>query len=197
MGDVQVDIQLEEGDRLLQICFNKEDIHIRAFATKSTELATKAGKDKMELPTQYREFQDMFAKESFDTLPERHPWDHAIEIIPGSNTNINAKVYLLNPEEQRQLDEFLDENLKSGRIRPSKSPLASSFFFVKKKDGKLCPVQDYRKLNDVTIKNRYPLPLISELMDRLKDAKFFTKLDVRWGYNNVQIKEGDEWKAAF
>ena len=75
--------------------------------------------------------------------------------------------------------------------------MASPFFFVKKKDGSLRPVQDYRKLNEMTIKNRYPLPLISELMDRLKDSRYFTKLDVRWGYNNVRIKEGDEYKAAF
>ena len=75
--------------------------------------------------------------------------------------------------------------------------MASPFFFVKKKDGKLRPVQDYRKLNEMTIKNRYPLPLISELMDKLRGAKYFSKLDVWWGYNNVRIKSGDEWKAAF
>ena len=75
--------------------------------------------------------------------------------------------------------------------------MASPFFFVKKKDGALQPVQDYRKLNDMTIKNRYPLPLISELIDSLQNARYFTKLDVRWGYNNIWIKEGDEYKAAF
>src|SRR5947207_888756 len=75
--------------------------------------------------------------------------------------------------------------------------MASPFFFIKKKDGSLRPVQDYRKLNELTIKNRYPLPLISELVDSLQDAKYFTKLDIRWGYNNVRIKEGDEHKAAF
>ena len=74
---------------------------------------------------------------------------------------------------------------------------ASPFFFVKKKDGKLQPCQDYQFLNDWTIKNAYPLPLISEIMDKLKGTKYFTKLDVRWGYNNIQIREGDEWKAAF
>ena len=75
--------------------------------------------------------------------------------------------------------------------------MASPFFFVKKKDGKLRPIQDYRKLNEMTIKNRYPLPLISELVNKLRGAKYFTKLDIRWGYNNVRIREGDEWKAAF
>ena len=106
-------------------------------------------------------------------------------------------MYPLNLDEQKELDTFLEEHLRTGRIQPSKSPMASPFFFVKKKDGRLRPVQDYQKLNDMTIKNRYPLPLIQELVNKLKGAKYFTKLDVRWGYNNVQIKEGDEWKAAF
>jgi len=75
--------------------------------------------------------------------------------------------------------------------------MASPFFFVDKKDGKLRPCQDYWALNEGTIKNAYPLPLISELIDKLKGAKYFTKLDVRWGYNNVRIKDGDQWKAAF
>ena len=71
------------------------------------------------------------------------------------------------------------------------------FFFVKKKDNKLCLVQDYHKLNQGTIKNKYPLPLIQEFIDKTKQARYFTKLDVHWGYNNIRIKEGDEWKAAF
>ncbi len=75
--------------------------------------------------------------------------------------------------------------------------MAAPVFFVKKKDGSLRLVQDYRKLNDITVKNSYPLPLISDLINKLSKAKYFTKLDVRWGYNNVRIKEGDEWKAAF
>ena len=90
------------------------------------------------------------------------------------------------------MDEFLDENLRSGRIQPSKSPMASPVFFVKKKDGSLRLVQDYRRLNDMTIKNSYPLPLIFDIMGKLKRARYFTKLDVRWGYNNVRIREGDE-----
>ncbi len=75
--------------------------------------------------------------------------------------------------------------------------MASLFFFVKKKDGKLRPVQDYCKLNEMTIKNCYPLLLISELMDKLQGAKYFSKLNVGWGYNNVCIKKGNEWKVAF
>ena len=110
---------------------------------------------------------------------------------------MNCKIYALTLEEQKALDDFLEENLRTGRIRPSISPMASPFFFVKKKDGKLRPVQDYRKLDEFTVKNRHPLPLIQELIDKLKGAKIFTKTDIRWGYNNVRMKEGDEWKAAF
>ena len=91
---------------------------------------------------------------------------------------MNCKIHALTLEEQKALDDFLEENLRTGRIRPSISPMASLFFFVKKKDGKLRPVQDYRKLNEFTVKNRYPLPLIQELIDKLKGAKIFTKMDI-------------------
>jgi Reverse transcriptase (RNA-dependent DNA polymerase) len=110
---------------------------------------------------------------------------------------LDCKIYPLGPGEQDELDAFLEENLSSGRIRPSQLKITSPFFFIKKKDGRLRPVQDYRKLNEITIKNRYPLPLTYKLIDRVKGSKFFTKLDICWGYNNIQIKEGDEWKAAF
>ena len=75
--------------------------------------------------------------------------------------------------------------------------MASPFFFVSKKDPGLRSCQDYRYLNEHTIKNAYPLPLISELLDKLKGAYRFTKLDMWWGYNNIRIREGDQWKAAF
>jgi hypothetical protein len=89
--------------------------------------------------------------------------------------------------EQTEMDAFLEEALTTGRIRQSKSPLGAPVFFIKKKDGKLRFVQDYRALNAVTRKNRYPLPLINDLIYWLTGARYFTKLDVRWGYNNVCI----------
>jgi len=99
--------------------------------------------------------------------------------------------------EQKELDAFLEENLHTRRIHPLKSPMAAPVFFIKKKDSSLRLVQDYRALNSMTVKNKYPLPLISELMSQLRGARYFTKLDVSWGFNNVRIKPGDEWKAAF
>ena len=99
--------------------------------------------------------------------------------------------------EDDALDEFIDKQLAKGYIRPSISPYTSSFFFIKKKDGKLRPVQDYRNINKWTVHNQYPLPLITTLIRELGGAVIYTKLDVRWGYNNVRIKAGDEHKAAF
>jgi len=130
------------------------------------------------LPTYVAEFQSVFAKEDFDILPEHHKWDHAIELIPGVEPK-SSKVYPLSPLEQMELDAFLEENLHTGQIRPSKSPITAPVFFIKKKDGLLWLVQDYRALNAVTVKNKYPLPLISELVFQLRGAKYFTKLDVR------------------
>jgi len=148
------------------------------------------------LPTYVAEFRSLFAKEDFDMLPKHRKWDHAIELIPGAEPK-SSKVYLLSLLEQAELDAFLEENLCTRRIRPSKSPMAAPVFFIKKKDGSLQLVQDYRALNAVTVKNRYLLPLISELVSQLRRAWYFTKLDVRWGFNNVRIKPGDEWKAVF
>ena len=138
----------------------------------------------------------MFAKEDFDILPEHCKWDHVIELIPRAEPK-SSKVYPLSPLEQAELDAFLEENLCTRQIQPSKSPMTAPVFFIKKKDSSLHLVQDYRALNAITVKNKYPLPLISQLISQLCRAQYFTKLDVRWGFNNIHIKPGDEWKAAF
>ena len=138
----------------------------------------------------------MFAKEDFDILSEHWQWDHAIELVPGSEPKL-SKVYPLSPVEQKELDSFLEENLCTREIRPFKSPIAAPVFFIKKKDSSLQLVQDYRILNFITVKNKYSLPLISELVSQLCGARYFTKLNVHWGFNNVHIKPGDEWKVAF
>ena len=102
----------------------------------------------------------------------------------------------MSANEQEELDKFLKEHISKGYLVPSKSPMASPVFFIKKKDGKLRLVQDYRRLNKITIKNRYPLPLAADIINRLTGAKYFTKFDVQWGYHNIYIREGDEWKGA-
>ena len=103
----------------------------------------------------------------------------------------------MSPREQVDLNGFLQENLCTGRICPLKSPMASLVFFIKKKNSLLRLVQDYWALNAVTIKNWYPILLISELITQLHGVKYFTKLDVCWGFNNIWICKGDEWKATF
>ena len=165
----------------------------------ATELAIQAGegKKKVEVPAIYSCFKRLFSEEASQRFPPSHPWDHAIELKAETPDAIPCKVYPMTPAEDKALEEFIWEQYAKGYIRPSKSPYASPFFFIKKRDGKLRPVQDYRRLNSYTIKNQYPLPLISELTNNFAGAHIFTKLDIRWGYNNVRIKEGDEHKAAF
>ena len=110
---------------------------------------------------------------------------------------IDCKVYPMLQNEDQGLRDWLTEQLEKGYICPSKSQYASSFFFIKKKDGKLRHVQDYLRINNYTIRNQYPLPLISDLITDLHGAYIYAKLDIRWGYNNVCIKAGDEHKVAF
>ena len=112
------------------------------------------------------EFWSVFAKEDFNILPEHRKWDHVIELIPGAESK-SSKVYPLSLLEQVELDAFLEKNLRTGRIQLSKSPMAALMFFIKKKDGSLHLVQDYCALNAVTVKNKYPLPLISQLVSQL------------------------------
>ena len=174
----------------------EETTTIRGIAT---ELAIQAGegKKKVKIPAIYSRFRQLFSEEASQRFPPSRPWDHAIELKAKTPDAIPCKVYPMTPAEDKALEEFIREQYAKGYIRPSKSPYVSPFFFIKKRDGKLQPVQDYRRLNSYTIKNQYPLPLISELTNNFAGAHIFTKLDIRWGYNNVRIKEGDEHKAAF
>ena len=193
--DPEIDDKEVEPEQLFMINYEY-------FRNLSTDIAIVVGELKQTktfeeiISEAYHEYKDVFAKEMFDKLPPCQPWDHAIKLLLG-NHKVDCKTYNLTTAEQKELDNFLEENLSTGHIQPSKSQFTSAFFFVKKKDGKLCPIQDYQKLNDITVKNQYPLPLISKLIDKLKNAKYYTKLDIQWGYNNIRMKEGDEWKAVF
>ena len=138
------------------------------------------------VPQEYHDFPEVFKDAVFEKLPEHHTWDHVINFKEGMDIEkLKCPVYPLLRAEQDELKRFLKENLDTGRIRMSDSPVASPFFFVKKKTADLRPVQDYQEINKVTIKNRYPLPIIQEIMDKLKDAIIFTKMDIRKGYNNI------------
>jgi hypothetical protein len=198
------DLTIEEDDRVVMVMVHLVDPHhfVCASSMVSGCLAEVFAKNSEPkgfediVPTSLHSYADVFSETAFDSLPERRKWDHTIELEHEPSPRFR-KVYLMTLTEQTEMDAFLEEALATGRIRQSKSPLGAPVFFIKKKDGKLCFVQDYRALNAITRKNRYPLPLIDDLIHWLKDVRYFTKLDIRWGYNNVRICEGDEWKAAF
>ncbi len=120
-----------------------------------------------------------------------------IDLVKDAPKVLDCKIYPLTLTEQGRLKDYIRENLEKGYIQPSHSQYSSPFFFVGKKDGKFQPVVDYRKLNSFTVPDRYPLPLIQELVDKVWDAHLFTKMDVHAGYNNIRFREGDEEKAAF
>jgi len=152
--------------------------------------------DMKEPPHHYREFADLFCKEAADALPAHQAWDHTIPLT-GEKQPPFGPIYALSATELTALRDYLDENLVRGFIQPSTSPAGAPILFVKKKDGGLRLCVDYRGLNNVTIKNRYALPLIAELVDRLQGVKYFTKIDLRGAYNLVRIAKGEEWKTAF
>ncbi|KAF8755465.1 hypothetical protein RHS01_05175 [Rhizoctonia solani] len=133
--------------------------------------------------------------DSLADLPTEE-YDIAIDLLPDAKLS-PGPIYGMTNAESKALKQHIDKELATGKIRPSTSSAGAPVMFVKKADGSLRLVVDYRKLNKVTHKNVYPLPRQDDLMAKLRHAKIFTKLDLRWGYNNVRIKEGDEWKTAF
>ncbi|KAF8689682.1 hypothetical protein RHS03_09063, partial [Rhizoctonia solani] len=149
-----------------------------------------------DLPPQYHKFAKVFGKEEFKVLPPHREYNIAIDLVSDAKLT-PGPIYGMTNAESKALKQHIDEELATGKICPSTSSAGAPVMFVKKANGSLRLVVDYRKLNDVTHKNVYPLPRQDDLMAKLRHAKMFTKLDLRWGYNNVQIKEGDKWKTAF
>jgi len=148
-----------------------------------------------QVPAEYQGHPAFHAKH-MEGLPDHGPWDHEIKLKEGAQLKF-FKVYHTNELQDTELKRYLEANLKIGHIRPSTSPAGYPVLFVPKKDGKLRMCVDYRQLNDQTVKNRYPLPLISRLRDQLAGARIFTRLDLPTAYAHIRIKKGDEWKTAF
>jgi hypothetical protein len=142
------------------------------------------------------EFKDVFPEQLPPGLPPERAVEHSIEVIPGQTPPCRG-IYPMSELELRELKAQLQELLRAGFIQPSVSPYGAPVLFVKKKDGSQRLCVDYRMLNKITVKNRYPLPRIDMLMDRLHGARYFTKLDLTSGYNQVRIKEEDVQKTAF
>ena len=181
---------------LQQLCKDGRNEEMFVFAMVTNLTSDPQNRDVL-LPSKYQEFQDVFDKvKAIGTLPEHRQYDCTIDLQPGKEPPWGP-IYNLSPSELKALREYIEEHLANGFIRHSKSPAGAPIFFVKKKDGSLRLVVDYRGLNKVTIRNRYALPLISNLLERLSGAKYFTKLDLRGAYNLVRIRPGDEWKTAF
>ena len=132
-----------------------------------------------------RPFTQLFNKKKFKKLPERREWDHEINLTEKAPRELSAKAYAITIKEEEALNQWLNEQLKVELIVESKSRYTVPCFYIPKKDGSLRLVQDYKKLNQVTIKDKMPLLLIREVIDKLKEAKYFNKLDLIWGYNNV------------
>jgi hypothetical protein len=125
------------------------------------------------VPLQYHRWKKVFSEEEAKRFPQKQPWDIAIELVVNAPKVLDCKIYPLTLEKQGKLCEYIKENLEKGYFCPSKSLYSSPFFFVGKKDGKLCPVVDYRKLNTYMVPDRYPLPLIQELVDKVRASAIY------------------------
>ena len=175
-----------------------EDIRFKTKRTKATtettetekqdnrEIGKEPDKTNLEnLPEYIQPFTHLFNKKKFEKLLERREWNHKINLMEEVSKKLNAKAYVMTLKEEEALNQWLDEQLKAGLIVESKSRDIMSCFYIPKKDGSLWLVQDYRKLNQITIKDKMPLPLIGEVINKLKETKYFNKLDLIWGYNNI------------
>lgn len=148
------------------------------------------------LPDWLRDLSDAFLPQLADRLPPRRPWDHKIELMPGKEPPYQ-KTRPMSPEELKVVRKWLDDNLAKGFIQESRARCAAPLLLAAKPGGGVRICQDYRGLNSVTIKNRYPLPLIRETLDAICRAKVYTKLDIIAAFNKLRIAEGHEWKTAF
>ena len=151
------------------------------------------------LPAEYHDYADVFSKAASDELPPHRPYDHHIRLEDGVDASQVGYTPLrrMSDEELREVKKYLDDNLAKGFIVASAAGIASPILFVRKANGGLRFCVDYRKLNGLTRKDRYPLPLIDETLARLGHAKFFTKLDIRQAFHRIRMNEDDEDLTTF
>lgn len=139
-------------------------------------------------------FQNLF--EAPKGLPQSRPFDHQIPLIPGAQP-VNIKSYRYNPAQKDEIERQIKEMLQQGIIQPSYSPFASPVLLVQKKDLTWRFCVDYRQLNAITVRNRFPMPVVEELLDELAGSKWFTSLDLKAGYHQIRMATGDVFKTAF
>ncbi|GKE05817.1 putative nucleotidyltransferase, ribonuclease H [Tanacetum coccineum] len=183
-----VEIPVEDG-RILRV-HGEQTVGI----TKALKSA-KEDEPKLSDISVVREFEDVFL-EDLSGLPPQRQVEFRIDLVPGA-TPIAKSPYRLAPSEMQELSGQLQELQDKGFIRPSHSPWGAPVLFVKKKDGSLRMCIDYRELNKLTIKNRYPLPRIDDLFDQLQGSRYFSKIDLRSGYHQLRVHEDDIPKTAF
>jgi hypothetical protein len=176
---------------------NLEEVERYLRAAQREKPKEESTEDRMKkIPKEYQVYEQLFKEELETGLPEHSQWDCEIDLVEGTTPKFH-KIYNLNESQLQTLREYLEDNLRKGYIRLSKSEAGHPVMFVPKKNGKLRLVVDYRALNNITVKDRTPLPLISELRDRFQGKSWFTALDLKGAYNLIRIKPGDEWKTAF
>jgi hypothetical protein len=185
------DLDLMERDNHTLFCAMSPEDYEKFMTDKNkTDPLTK-------LPPEYYDLVDVFKhKTEFKILEHRPGVDHTINLQPGTQPPYK-KDFAYNPEQLAAIKKYIDEETPKGTIRPSKSSYASPILLVRKRNGRLRVCVDYRALNTLTVEDRYPIPLIRETLDKLSKARYFTKLDIVVAFNNLRIREGDEWMTAF
>jgi hypothetical protein len=150
-----------------------------------------------DIPEQYKDYSDVFSEEKAKRFPPQREDDHQIKFMENVPKHFKADVYSLTVGQTAFLRKWLDEELDKGFIRPSKSPYPCPTFLIEKKNGDYRVVQNYKILNEHTIPDKHLLPLITNLIEQLHGKTLFTKFDIRMGYNNIRIADGDQEKVAF
>jgi len=143
------------------------------------------------VPKRFLKWRKVFGKVESERIPTRKIWDHAIDLKEIFKLQ-KGRIYPLSKNRREEVQNFVNDQLRKRYIRPSKSSQTSLVFFIGKKDGSKRMVIDYCNLNNQIVKNNYPLPLITDLIDNMGGKRVFTKIDLWWGFNNIRIKEGDE-----
>lgn len=190
------DITLNEIDTMIEDKERLADIHRPLHERDCQPGETEEQWLKRVVPKQYQEYHEAFSKEASNMVPPNQPWDHKIE-TDGEQTLGYCPLWRQSPQELRATKQYIVENLDKGFIEASYSPFAAPVLFVHKPDGSLRFCVDYRKLNAITKKDRYPLPLIDETLQRLSRAKIFTKLDIRQAFHRIRMDPASEDLTTF
>jgi len=148
------------------------------------------------LADRYHDHLELFPPSTAEKLAPRRTFDPAIDLKPDTQPSWGP-IYPLSQKHLEALRKYLDNMLKEGKISPSKSPAGAPILFIPNPDGRLPLVVDYCGLNKVTIHNKYPIPLMTELRDQVRDAQIFTKLDLKDAFHLIRVRKGDQWKTAF